>query len=374
MNVRSASFRDLGRIEHLHRDAVAREEDGSRTAPAIAGEDSPVPQTTLVRLWYGISKALSALVPAGDSDASLLVAEDGDGGIAGFIAAQGVPGQPKAWHVTNLCVATTALGHFAGGPLVEALCNQGVEHGVGRFLVRVPDGHPLLGLLLEQGFTQYATEQILFRDDGGSAPRMAQPETLLRPARREDAGAIHLLYLRTTPSHVANVEAPSQKAWAAAFHGGCMTRIGRDDMRHLVFERPGVVVWAGVRPASQVRPAFLGLMVDGQERSLPEVVDAVLSNLAPGPVSCVLRHYDTELIRALQRRGFEIFGTQLLLVRDLTVRVRMRDALREKKAPVLAQVGLARSVATPIRLPLQPSPPRPPTIIHRRSAPSSSPR
>ena len=369
MNVRSASFRDLGRIEQLHREAVAREDDGAGTA--IAGADSPVPQTTLVRLWYGVSKALSALVPVSDSGTSLLVAEDSDRGIAGFIAAQGVPGQPKAWHVTNVCVAPTARGHFAGAPLLQALVNQGMEHGVTRYVVRVPLGHPLLGLFIEQGFSQYATEQILYRDDSGSPPRLTSSESVLRSARREDIGAIHMLYLRTTPSHVHNIEGPSQKAWMASFQGGCMTRLGRDDMRHLVCERPGVVAWAGVRPASQVRPALLCLMCDGQDaRLFDEVVDAALAHVAPGPVSCVLRHYDSELIRTLQRRGFEIYGSQLLLVRDLAVRMRVPEPVREKRKGSLVHAGLAQSRQATALIPA----PSVPSHAHPQRSSKSSPR
>lgn len=363
MNVRSASFRDLGRIEQLHREAIAREDEGGQAA--LSSADSPVPQTALVRLWYGVSKALSNLVPLSDAGTSLLVAEDGDRGVAGFIQAQGVPGQPKAWHVTNLCVAPTARGHFAGGPLLTTLCNQGVEHGVTRFVVRVPVDHPLLSLFLEQGFQQYATEQILFRDDSGSSPRLADAGSGLRPARREDVGAIHLLYLRTTPSHVANVEGPSRAAWQSSFHGGSMARVGRDDWRHLVLERPGIAGWAAIRPASQVRPALLALMCDGQDAALrDELVDSALAALPPGPVSCVLRHYDSELIRALQQRGFEVYGTQLLLVRDLAVKVGFRAAAREKKHAALVPAGLARSS---VLVPISAVPPRVAPAVHQRS-------
>ncbi len=222
MNVRSASFRDLGRIEQLHRAGADQESTGA--AAALPSDDSPVPQTALVRLWYGVSKTLSSLVPVTDPDTSLLVAEDPDTALLGFIQAQGVPGQPKAWHITNLCVEPTGRGHFATAPLLTQLCHHGVEHGVTRFVVRVPVDHSLLPTFIEQGFTQYATEQILFRDDSGAAPRLSSGDAPqpLRTARREDVGAIHLLYLRTTPSHVAAVEGPTQKAWQAAFHN-CAT-------------------------------------------------------------------------------------------------------------------------------------------------------
>jgi hypothetical protein len=348
LNVRTASFRDLGRIEQLYREAIALDErDG--VIPGFGGPDSPVPQTTLVRLWYALSKTLSSLLPT-DPATALLVAEDGEGNVVGFIQSQGVSGQPKAWHVVNLCVAPGGRGHFAVAPLIATLCNQGLSHGVTRFSVRVPVDHPMVAHLLEQGFTQYATEQILFSDVAAS-PRVVDGDGCgpLRPARRDDAAGIYHLYLRTTPSHVANLEGPSQKAWQAAFHQGVMARMGRDEVRHWVAERPGIVAWAALRPPSQTRPTLLALMCEGQDAQLrDEVVDAALALAPPGPVSCVLRHYDSELIRALQQRGFEVYGSQLLLVRDLALKLRLRQEARAKEKKVsLVPAGLARAVATP---------------------------
>jgi hypothetical protein len=62
-------------------------------------------------------------------------------------------------------------------------------------------------------------------------------------------------------------------------------------------------------------------------------------------VSSVLRHYDSELIRCLRLRGFEVYGTQVVLVRDLTAKVRLRASVSRKK-PVLIHARLARSVPT----------------------------
>jgi ribosomal protein S18 acetylase RimI-like enzyme len=366
MQVRSASFRDLGRIEQLYRDTAAREE-GEGVIPGLSA-DRPVPQATLVRLWYALSKTLSSLVPLSDLGDALFVVEDPEQGIVGFIQAQGAPGQTKAWQILNLCVAPSGRGHFAGDPLLTHLCNHGVEHGVSRFYVRIPVDHPLVALFLEQGFTQYATEQILYRDDSHSQPRvLPQPHTdagLLRPARRDDAGAIYLLYLRTTPSHVANLEGPSQKAWQSGFQQGWPARLGRDEVRQFVAEVSGVQAWVAVRPPSPARPTLLAIMCEGQDAEFREdVIDAALAQAPPGPVSCVLRHYDSELIRSLQRRGFEIFGSQLLLVRDLALKVRLADTAKSKKKGVLVHAGLARTVPARAQAPV--------SSTTRRGAPSS---
>jgi L-amino acid N-acyltransferase YncA len=339
MNIRSASFRDLERIERLYREAVEDEERGMQMTP-----DSPVPQATLLRLWHALTKTLSSLVPITDGGDALLVAEDAMEGVVGFIQAQGTPGRPKSWQILNLCTSSSAYGHFAREQLLAALRNRGLEHGVRRFHVRVPVDHPLLPVFLEHGFTQFATEQILYRDDSPPPVAHAIKSSLLRPARRDDIGSIYLLYLRATPSTVADFEGPSLKTWQAGYADGVMARLGRDDVRHLVAESPGIVAWAAIRPPSATQPATLHLMCEGLDPALREaIIDAVLHELPPGPAACVLRHYDSELIRALQRRGFAVYGTQLLLICELGEKVRIRQPSRRKK-PVLVTAGIVQSV------------------------------
>ena len=355
MNVRTASFRDLDRVEEIYRRSSAAGEPDTGAPPSLSTGDSPVPHATLLRLWYAVSRTLSSLVPTAEPSAHLFVAEEADGEVIGFIQANGVPGQPKAWHIINLCAVAEGRIHAAGGRLVTHLVNQGMQHGVTRFSVRLPLHHTLVGLFLEEGFSQYATEQILYRDDPAPQLHAEGCSGLLRPARGEDRGGIHLLYLRTTPSHVANVEGPSLKAWQASFQQGWMARIGRDDVRHFVVHRLGIEAWVGIRPATPVRPTLMALLCDGSDPALREdFVDAALAQVPPGPVSCALRHYDSELIRSLQRRGFAIYGTQLLLVRDLALKMRVPARARREKKPLLVPAGLVRSAggmpAVPLRV------------------------
>jgi len=341
VNIRTASFRDLARIEQLYGDSL----DDSLGVGQISS-DNPVPRATLLRLWYALTKSLSSLVPGTDSGDALLVAEDPKEDVVGFIQAQSPPGRPKTWQILNLCTSTTAPGHFAREQLLHELCNHGLQVGVHRFHVRVPVDHPLVAVFLEQGFTQLATEQILYSDE--RPPRVrGQRQVGMRPARRDDIAAIHLLYLRTAPSQVATFEGPSFKAWQAGYAQGLMARMGRDDARHFVVERPGVVAWAAIRPPSATQPAILTLMCDGHDPDLRDaVIDAVLDELPSGPVLSVLRHYDSELIRALQQRGFEIYGAQRVLVCDLGNKVRIKEVTRRKK-PVLVHAGVAQSVPVP---------------------------
>jgi hypothetical protein len=341
VNVRPASFRDLARVEQLYRESLASEEGGPEPQP-----DSPVPQATLLRLWYALSTTLSALVPLSDTTGVLDVAEDDAEGIVGFIQAQGIAGRPAVLQIVNLCVSPTGAGHFAREKLITHLCNRGLEQGFTRFHVRLPLDHPLVGVFLEHGFTQFATEQILFHDNPELVPLTPSPLLSVRAARREDVGALFLLYQRVTPSHIAGIEGTSLKSWQASFAQGAMARLGRDDVRHIVAERSGMVGWASIRPAHAGRPSILSLMCEAHDAAIREgFLDAVLAELPPQPVSCVLRHYDSELIRSLQQRDFAVYGTQLLLLRDLGVKVRIRSSSRRKK-PVLVAAGIAGSHVT----------------------------
>lgn len=336
MNVRTAAFRDLGQIEELYREATC-EPPGGRQLSA----DRPVPEATLVRIWYAVSKTLSSLLPLSDGQL-LYVAEENDT-IVGFIQAQALTGRSRAWQVLNLCVRPDAHGHFAAQRLVAHLCNAGMTNGVNRFHVRLPLDHPLVSLFLEEGFVQFATEQILYAEEATGGQQIPSG---WRSARRDDIGGLYLLYLRTTPSQVASIEGPSLKAWQAGFAQGWMSRLGRDEVRHHVVERPGIVGWTAIRPASSTRPTVLALMCDGHDAQLrEELLDAALAEAAPGSLSCVLRHYDSELIRGLQQRGFAIFGTQLLLVRDLGAKVRVPASEPQTKG-MLAPASLAQSVGS----------------------------
>ncbi len=341
MNVRPASFRDLGRIEQLYTQALA---EGDPYANPLHPE-RPVPQASaLIRLWYLVSKTLSSLMPLSEGGDTLYVAEDSVVGVVGFVQAQPAPGKTRAWQIVNLCTVTTALREAAAEHLLTGLCQRGQDAGVRRFYVRLPLDHPLLTAFVAQGFGQYATEQILFSDcDRIEGVRTAG---VLRPARRDDMDDVYLLYLRVTPATVAAVEAPNRKAWESTFGGGAVARLGRDEASHFIAERSGVHGWAAIRTASAARPTGMWLLYDAHDGPSREAfLDAVFAELPGGPVSCVLRHYDSELIRSLQQRGFAIYGTQVLLAKDLAVRVRQRALLRGKrKKPILVPAGLARTV------------------------------
>ncbi len=346
MQVRSASYRDLSQVDYLYRTTMVLEEELTRQL-AAAGPQSPVPGAALARAWSILTKSLSALMPLADVGDQLYVAEE-HGRITGFVQAEPAAGG-RAWQVLNLCLDPSADGHFAGVPLLQHLFDEGLERGVTRFLVRIPEGHPLTGLLREQGFQPYASEQIRFRE----LPRPpGRPSSPWIPARREHLAGVHLLYLRTAPHSVAAIEAPTFKQWRTTFQLGWLSRMDSrsGDSRHFVIERNSeVVAWAGVRSPSRARPTQMSLMLDPQQGQLAvEAVHGILGHIPAGPTICLLRHYDGELARAVAARGFEPVATQLLMVKDLPLKVRARRPLEAKRAlagalPVAQARGAAQS-------------------------------
>jgi hypothetical protein len=344
MQVRSASYRDLSQVDGLYRASMVIEQEIDQRLQS-AGPQSPVPGPALARAWSILTRSLSALMPLADVGDQLYVAEE-QGRIVGFIQAETAPGK-RAWRILNLCLSHTAEGHFAGVPLLQHLVNEGLERMVTRFLVRIPEDHPLQAMFREQGFQPYATEQIRFRELPKPAGHHSEPWV---PATPEDLAGIHLLYLRTAPHAVAAVEAPNFTQWKATFQLGWLGRLdGRaGDSRHYVIrQNGGIVAWAGVRLPSRARPSLISLMLDPHEGTLAvEALHGLLGQVPPGPTLCLLRHYDAELHRAASARGFEPVATQILMARDLPLKLWARRLAEQKKAILAGVVPVVQARGT----------------------------
>ena len=348
VHVRLASYRDLSQVDDLYRATELADPELGRRLQG-AGPQSPVPGAALARAWYILTKGLSSFVPLADVSDQLFVAED-CGRVVGFIQAEPAPGG-RSWQVLNLCTAPEATDGTVAGRLLEQLFAEGLGRGVHRFLVRIPADHPLQTAFRAQGFHPYVTEQIRFREL--PAPPGDDPSPWV-PARPQDLGGIHSLYLRTAPHAVAAVEAPSLKQWRATFQLGWLARVDAraGDSRHWVIDRgAGVVGWAGVRLPARARPSLVAAMLDPQDASLAvEAVHSLLTQIPKGPTLWVLRHYESELTRAVAARGFEAIATQLLMVRDLPLKLRSPAPARQRA--VLAKAALplagARTAARPL--------------------------
>jgi hypothetical protein len=301
VKIRNAGLLDLARIEEMHRSSEIKL---SETAPPAA------------RLWSVLSSTLSALLPL-SQDTLMYVAEE-RGKVVGFIQASGQPQalelrRARVLQVLNLHVADEADPDEVAPALVEHLTNQALDRGALRLFVRVPDRDALLPAFRLRGFRQYATEQVLYSEQ--PAQRGDDYPIGLRPSKRGDDRRLYHLYRKVTPQGVSQLEAPTYQEWRALHAGEAANS-------HMV-DRIEVVGWVRVHRGDGARPNSLQLMALPESPLPAELADFAISLLADSerPAWSNLRHYDSHMIDALRGRGFSVLLTQLLLVKELAVRV-----------------------------------------------------
>ena len=315
MKIRAAGLLDLARIEEMHRSSDIRL---SEAAPPAA------------RLWSLLSSTLSALLPL-SQETLMYVAEDG-GKVVGFIQASGQPlgldlRRATVLQVLNLQVAEGSDADEVAPALVEHLSNQALERGALRLFVRLPERDPLLPAFRLRGFRQYATEVVVYADK--PAMRSEEFPDGVRLVKRGDNRMLYQLYRKVTPQGVSQIEAPTYREWRA-MHGGEWT--GRlaargSDKQEYVVDRIEVVGWVKAERGSGTRPDTLNFMALPEGPLPGELADFGLSLLgeSDAPAWSSLRHYDSHMIDALRGRGFSVLLTQLLLVKELAVRVPVRE-------------------------------------------------
>ena len=315
MKVRAAGLLDLAKIEEMHRSSDMKL---SEAEPPAA------------RLWSLLSSTLSALLPL-SQETLLYVAED-NGKILGFIQASGQPisldpRRARVLQVLNLNVADGGEADEVAPALVQHLCNQALEKGAVRLFVRLPDRDPLLPAFRLQGFRQYATELVVYAEK--PARRGDQYPGGLRPFKRGDDRRLYQLYRKLTPQGVSQLEAPTYREWRALHGGewtGRLSARGSDKQEHVV-DRVELVGWVKAERSSGARPDTLNFMAVPENPLPNELADFGLSLLgdSEAPAWSSLRHYDSHMIDALRGRGFSVLLTQLLLVKELAVRVPVRE-------------------------------------------------
>ena len=310
MKVRAAGLLDLSRIEELHRSADSQPKEAS--VPAA-------------RLWSLLSSTLSALLPL-SQETLIYVAEDA-GKVAGFIQASGKPvgldlPRAKVLQVLNLQVVDSAESEDVASALVDHLSNQALQRGVHRLFVRLPDRDPLLPVFRLRGFRQYATEQILFAEQARKG--ITPPPEGARQVHRGDGRGLYHLYRKVTPEHVSQLEAPTYREWRA-LHGEWTGRLRArgSNKEEVVIDRIELAGWVIAERSSGAQPHTLNFLVLPEPPLPDELADLGLSLLGDlrTPVWSSLRHYDSHMIDALRGRGFSVLLTQMLLVKELALRV-----------------------------------------------------
>jgi hypothetical protein len=131
-----------------------------------------------------------------------------------------------------------------------------------------------------------------------------------------------------TPQGVSQLEAPTYREWRA-LHGEWTGRLAArgSEKQELAIDQVELVGWVKAERSSGARPNTVSFMALPDSSLAGGLADLGLSLLGDSdlPAWSSLRHYDSHMIDALRGRGFSVLLTQLLLVKELAVRVPVRE-------------------------------------------------
>jgi hypothetical protein len=272
---------------------------------------------SLVMRRSGYVDLVSAL-PVIRRDRPVFVA-DADGQLVGFVRFS--PRRPDGrWIVSAIATST---GVYSPEPVWQELLRHGVWaaglRGVRRVFARVPEGHPLVGLMHQEGWISYARETIFLAERPIEKSRYSRSLRVQEPA---DAWAVHQLYTATVPRLVQEVEALTSHFWH--MDRAKMSRRSSQQFGWLMEENGTLTAY--IRYARGSRSGLLEFLVHpGDRPHFGDLLDGVASDpggLRTGRTYCAVRGYLTELVPELMERGFSPIGEQELLIRYTTATAR----------------------------------------------------
>lgn len=252
------------------------------------------------------------------------------GSIVGYVGARARwPGDK--WDIWHLALRPDAELSVAES-LLEELCRRAPKHGVNRIFIAMGD-EAGVDLCRRLGFLAYAEETIYrMLPEETQEEEIAQQEATgfaIRPQRPRDVWGIHSLYGAVTPRPVQLAESLTSDHWEQRATGPLTWSADRREAR-LVLEVDASIS-GYLRLVAGRQAHWLEMMVHPQHRELAgQLLQAGLAYLEhhkPLPVYTALRGYQAEFGRILEDAGFQAVGSQYLLMKPLTVRVRQRQRL-----------------------------------------------
>lgn len=338
--VRLARLTDLAALGELSRlsDPSGSEEPDH----AVRSLGLPV-QSAHVSVFSLFRMPLGALQPHDP----LYVYEEG-GHLAGLARIERDGGRDE-WTLVEL----DALDDGAAGDirfrLVGHLLRDGAKRGAARIHVACADADDNVEILMQAGFVRYAEEAILFRDAALAYPEEPADDVAahagIRPARRQDAVALHALHRAVTPLPVARLEGYRMGDWERLAGGGPIPRSALTpilrfaDLEAWVQERDGstgshdeLAGFVQVGVAQEDQPHYLRIVArpdhdpDALIRYGLGVIGARTRDggrrmSGSRGVLAAIRTYEAPLDRRLEDAGFRHLSRVTILLKESLVRV-----------------------------------------------------
>ena len=208
-------------------------------------------------------------------------------------------GTRTAWELDCLINAAEDDNSVCLGLLEQAL-KDATRSGVERVFLRLSSQSAILPLARRLGFCAYQHENLY----SASLPRI-MPHNLdgfprFRKAARTDEYALFDLYNACTPENVREAEAPTLREWRAAQDRSWLE--GRVSQQ--VAEREGQAR-AWFRSSVDGDVGHFDLLVHPAEPAAEELLDIALGQIAGKRIMTLVPSTASNLIQALERRGFE---------------------------------------------------------------------
>jgi hypothetical protein len=223
--------------------------------------------------------------------------------------------------------------------LLNHLCTRAGERGIQRLFARLAEDGEEIGTFQQVGFSQYTREDI-FRLNSLSESPQRLDKAVMRPQQAVDAWALQRLYANVAPRLVRQAERLGERGWERssadwpprARSEGYVLEDNGEIVSYLLFSSGRIGHWMRILLHPQAYDRAAEVIQHGL---------AFLSHYPPCPIYCSVREYEGGLRIPLQDWGFEPFGSQAILVKHTTVR------LKEPARKLVPALDKRAEVATP---------------------------
>lgn len=186
--------------------------------------------------------------------------------------------------------------------MLDALTVQAGRCGAHSVLAQTADDGPTLEILRQSDFAVYTRQEIWMLKELATPPEKES----MRPERAEDQWYAQQLIANTVPRLIQQIEQVEQSGlglvWMGEGHMLAYACVQRGPRGHWV-------------------QLYLHPQVDEHAHSIIQQVVAYLGPTPRNPLYCCVRRYQEWLNRPLEESGFELVGSQAVMVRHTTVRV-----------------------------------------------------
>jgi len=204
--------------------------------------------------------------------------------------------------------------------LLNHLCARAGERGIQRLFAHLTEDGEEIETFQQLGFSPYTREDILCLN-GLSESHRRLDRVVMRPQQAVDAWALQRLYANVAPRLVQQAESLGERGWERS-SADWPLRTGSEGY---VLEDNGEIVsyllFSGGRIGHWMRILLHPQAYDRADEVIQHGL-AFLSHYPPCPIYCSVREYEGGLRAPLQDWGFEPFGSQAILVKHTTVRIK----------------------------------------------------